>query len=94
MGNANPRSQSEKYDVILGSMAITEERLKAVNFSNPYYRSGAQIFVAKKNTSISSPEDLKGKKIGVVKASTFKTLLQNIQIKLQNTIAILLHLWT
>ncbi|MEH6932364.1 ABC transporter substrate-binding protein [Bacillus mycoides] len=67
--------QSKKYDVILGSMAITEERLKAVNFSNPYYRSGAQIFVAKKNTSISSPEDLKGKKIGVVKASTFKTLV-------------------
>ena len=75
MGDANPRSQSEKYDVILGSMAITEERLKAVNFSNPYYRSGAQIFVAKKNTSISSPEDLKGKKIGVVKASTFKDLV-------------------
>lgn len=67
--------QSKKYDAILGSMAITEERLKAVSFSNPYYRSGAQIFVAKKNTSISSPEDLKGKKIGVVKASTFKDLV-------------------
>lgn len=67
--------QAKKYDVILGSMAITEERLKAVNFSNPYYRSGAQIFVAKKNTSISSPEDLKDKKIGVVKASTFKDLV-------------------
>ncbi|KAB2450869.1 transporter substrate-binding domain-containing protein [Bacillus sp. CH126_4D] len=67
--------KAKKYDAILGSMAITEERLKAVNFSNPYYRSGAQIFVAKKNTSISSPEDLKGKKIGVVKASTFKDLV-------------------
>ncbi len=67
--------QAKKYDVILGSMAITEERLKAVSFSNPYYRSGAQIFVAKKNTAISSPEDLKGKKIGVVKASTFKNLV-------------------
>lgn len=67
--------QSKKYDAILGSMAITEERLKAVSFSNPYYRSYAQIFVAKKNTSISSPEDLKGKKIGVVKASTFKDLV-------------------
>ncbi|KOS30538.1 ABC transporter substrate-binding protein [Bacillus anthracis] len=67
--------KAKKYDVILGSMAITEERKKEVNFSNPYYRSGAQIFVAKKNTSISSPEDLKGKKIGVVKASTFKELV-------------------
>ncbi|HEK9101607.1 ABC transporter substrate-binding protein [Bacillus pfraonensis] len=67
--------KAKKYDVILGSMAITEDRLKAVNFSNPYYRSGAQIFVAKKNDSISSAEDLKGKKVGVVKASTFKTLV-------------------
>ena len=86
--------KAKKYDVILGSMAITEERLKAVNFSNPYYRSGAQIFVAKKNTSISSPEDLKGKKIGVVKASTFKNLVAKHTDQLQNTIAILLHLWT
>ena len=39
-------------------MAITEERLKAINIINPYYRSGAQIFVAKKNTSISSPRGL------------------------------------
>ena len=68
--------KAKKYDVILGSMAITEERLKAVNFSNPYYRSGAQIFVAKKNNSISSAEDLKGKKVGVVKASTFKALVE------------------
>ncbi|MBC6972629.1 ABC transporter substrate-binding protein [Bacillus sp. Xin] len=67
--------KAKKYDVILGSMAITEERLKAVNFSNPYYRSGAQTFVTKKNNSISSAEDLKGKKVGVVKASTFKTLV-------------------
>ncbi|WP_440604259.1 ABC transporter substrate-binding protein [Bacillus sp. GB_SG_008] len=67
--------QAKKYDVILGSMAITEDRLKAVSFTNPYYRSGAQIFVTKNNTSISSAEDLKGKKVGVVKASTFKTLV-------------------
>lgn len=66
---------AEKYDVILGSMAITEERLKAVNFTDPYYRSGAQIFVSKNNDSISSAKDLKGKKVGVVKASTFKNLV-------------------
>lgn len=67
--------QAKKYDVILGSMAITEDRMKSVSFTNPYYRSGAQIFVSKKNNSISSVEDLKGKKVGVVKASTFKTLV-------------------
>ncbi|WP_430624107.1 ABC transporter substrate-binding protein [Polycladospora coralii] len=66
--------QANKYDAIIGSMAITPERDKAVDFTNPYYRSGAQVFVQDKNTSIKSPEDLKGKKIGVVKASTFSTI--------------------
>jgi len=60
-----------KYDAIIGSMAITEERAKQVDFSIPYYRSGAQIFVMNDNSEINSVDDLKGKKIGVVKSSTF-----------------------
>ncbi|GHH99145.1 ABC transporter substrate-binding protein [Neobacillus kokaensis] len=70
--------QAQKFDAIIGSMTITEERLKSVNFTEPYYRSGAQIFVAENNQDISGQADLKGKKIGVVKASTYKELaLQN-----------------
>ncbi|PEC48373.1 ABC transporter substrate-binding protein [Bacillus sp. AFS077874] len=65
---------SNKYDAILGSMTITDERLKVVDFSNPYYISGSQIFVADNNKEIKSAEDLKGKKIGVVKASPYKDL--------------------
>lgn len=61
-----------KYDAIIGSMAITEERKKQVDFSRPYYRSGAQIFVSDANDSIKAADDMKGKKIGVVKASTFR----------------------
>jgi polar amino acid transport system substrate-binding protein len=34
-----------RYDGILGSMAITEERLQTVSFSDPYYYSGAQLVV-------------------------------------------------
>lgn len=34
-----------KIDVIIGSMAITEEREKQVLFTSPYYESGAQLFV-------------------------------------------------
>ena len=70
--------QAKKFDAILASMTVTEERKKSVNFTDRYYRSGAQIFVAKDNQSIKSVADLKGKKIGVVKASTYKELaLQN-----------------
>lgn len=64
--------KADKYDAIIGSMAITEERKQQVDFSRPYYRSGAQIFVSADNTTIKSADDLKGKVIGVVKASTFR----------------------
>jgi polar amino acid transport system substrate-binding protein len=65
---------SNKYHAILGSMTVTEERLKTVNFTKPYYRSGAQIFVNDTNQEIKKAEDLQGKTIGVVKASTYKDL--------------------
>ncbi|MDR7001653.1 ABC transporter substrate-binding protein [Neobacillus niacini] len=66
--------QSKKYDAIIGSMTVTDERKKSVDFTETYYRSGAQIFVRKDNRNIQAPSDLKGKKIGVVKASTYKEL--------------------
>jgi arginine/lysine/histidine/glutamine transport system substrate-binding/permease protein len=34
-----------RIDAVIGSMAITEERAKAVRFSAPYYESGARLFV-------------------------------------------------
>lgn len=61
-----------KYDAIIGSMAITEKRKEQVDFSRPYYRSGAQVFVSADNDTIKTADDMKGKKIGVVKASTFR----------------------
>lgn len=65
---------NNKYDAIIGSMAITPEREKVVSFTKPYYRSGAQIFVSEENNVIHSAADLNGKKIGVVKSSTYKQL--------------------
>src|SRR5680860_1548707 len=56
------------------SSPAPDERLEQVNFSRPYYRSGAQIFVAEDNADIASKANLEGKKIGVVKASTFKDI--------------------
>ena len=60
-----------RYNGILGSMAITEERLKIVDFSDPYYYSGAQVVVRKdsgiQDLSDIGPETL----IGVVTGTTF-----------------------
>jgi polar amino acid transport system substrate-binding protein len=68
--------KGEKFDVILGSMAITNKRLEQVNFTNPYYYSGGTVFVAEGNNEIKSTDDLKGKRIGVVAQSTYDTAAQ------------------
>ena len=67
-----------KYDAIIGSMAITPERAKNVNFSEPYYVSGAQLFVHRNNKwKISSIKDCKGKPIGVGLGETYEHYLRN-----------------
>ncbi|OGO82231.1 MAG: hypothetical protein A2Y21_02950 [Clostridiales bacterium GWC2_40_7] len=50
--------RSGRYDGIFGSMAITDERLKVVDFTDPYYYSGAQLIVGK-DSKIKGPEDLR-----------------------------------
>lgn len=66
-----------KYDAIIGSMAITEERRRKVDFSSPYYRSGAQLFIHKNHSkSITGIQDCTGKRIGVVLGETFEHFLR------------------
>jgi len=63
----------DKFDAILGSMTVTEDRLKVVSFTDTYYRSGSQLFVAENNTEIKSGEDAKGKIIGAVPATNYES---------------------
>lgn len=67
---------TNRFDAIIGSMAITEEREEQVSFSDPYYYSGGVIFAREGNTEIQSEADLEGAKIGVVGQSTYDTAAQ------------------
>lgn len=58
-----------KYDTIVGSMSITPKRQEMVDFVGPYYHAGRAIFIRKDDT-IASLADLKGKKIGVTLGET------------------------
>lgn len=61
-----------RYDAILGSMAVTEKRQEVVDFSVPYYFSGAQLFV-KEGGEVESPEDITdAHSIGVATGTTFE----------------------
>ncbi|TFB55167.1 transporter substrate-binding domain-containing protein [Cryobacterium tagatosivorans] len=62
---------ANKYDIIISSMAITDERKAKVDFTEPYYHTGSQLF-APTNTSITDPAQIKGKKIGVAIGTTFE----------------------
>lgn len=53
-----------RYDTIIGSMGVSEERQKAVDFTNTYYHSGLAIFVSE-GSQAKGVADLEGKTIGV-----------------------------
>ena len=66
-----PALKVKKVDAVISSMSMTPERMKSVDFSNRYYRIPARL-VFKKGSGISEiPAQLKGKRIGVQRATNF-----------------------
>jgi lysine-arginine-ornithine-binding protein len=64
-----PALNARKFDMIVASMTITEERRQRVDFSNPYYDVPSR-WVAKKGAFKNhTAEDLKGKTIIVLRNS-------------------------
>ncbi|WP_428644279.1 transporter substrate-binding domain-containing protein [Roseibium sp.] len=60
-----PALTSNKIDMIVGSMSITEERLKTIDFSDKYYNTPTSIVGAKGDDFEATPEGLSGKIVGV-----------------------------
>ncbi len=66
--------ESKRFDMIIGSMAVTPERLEKVAFSDPYYYDGAQFFVPT-GSDITGIEDIDDGIVGVVTGTTFHDAL-------------------
>jgi len=70
-GNWNGR-----WDISVGSMTVTPERAKVLDFTPPYYYTPAAVAVHKDNTDITDVKtDLDGKTIGVCGACTYEFYL-------------------
>ncbi|WP_171206778.1 transporter substrate-binding domain-containing protein [Ruegeria sp. HKCCA0235A] len=64
-----PSLTGQQIDAIMASMSITEERLKTIDFSDPYYNTPAVIVADKSMDIEATPDSLAGKVVGV-QAST------------------------
>ncbi len=60
-----PGLMAKKFDVIASAMYVTEEREKAIAFSDSYYPGGLCIMVRKDDNSVKGIDDLIGKKVAV-----------------------------
>ena len=67
--NRIPFLLTNKVDLLVASLAVTPERAKQVQFSQPY-AAATIVLYGKKALPIKSAADLKGVRVGVARAST------------------------
>jgi arginine/ornithine transport system substrate-binding protein len=73
-----PDLAAGRYDMVVSSMSISAARRKQIDFTRPYYQTPAK-FVARKGAGIEiSPEGLKGRRLGVQRATTHERYLAGL----------------
>ncbi len=68
-------SWADRWDISVGSMTVTPERMVNLYFSQPYYTTPAAFFVHADNTTFTQPSDLSGKKVGACSGCTYDFFL-------------------
>lgn len=72
---------ADRWDLSIGSMTITPDRMENLYFTQPYYTTPAAFFVHAENTSFTQPSDLSGKKVGACTGCTYdKYILGTLEI--------------
>jgi polar amino acid transport system substrate-binding protein len=67
----------DRWDISVGSMTVTEDRLELFEFSPAYYFTPASVAVHESNTTISDlTTDLDGKKVCVGSSTTYESYLK------------------
>ncbi|MBT8768069.1 ABC transporter substrate-binding protein [Metapseudomonas boanensis] len=72
-----PALNAKKFDAIVASMSITDERKQAVDFTTPYYTNKLQYIAPKATDFKTDKASLKGKVIGAQRATIAGTWLED-----------------
>jgi polar amino acid transport system substrate-binding protein len=74
-----PALNENRGEAVIASLAVNAETRKAVDFTDPYYRVPARFAALKPAaTPVLKPEQLEGKKIGVVGGSAHEAYLKTL----------------
>ena len=73
-----PALLARKYDAIVASMSITEERKKRVDFTVKYYHTPARFVAAEGSALDVSPAGLAGKAVGVQRGTTHQCFMEKL----------------
>jgi polar amino acid transport system substrate-binding protein len=65
----------DRWNINVGSMVITPERMEKLYFTQPYVSGAAVLFVHKDNHIYQKPADLSGKRIGVCTGCAYESYL-------------------
>ena len=60
-----PALQNGTFDLVISAVTITPERAAAMLFSDPYYDAGQLIVTRADTKGVQTPDDLRGKRVGV-----------------------------
>ncbi len=66
---------ANRWDISVGSMTITPERMTKLYFTQPYYTTPAAFFVHADNASFAQPSDLSGMTVGACTGCTYDAYL-------------------
>ena len=71
--------QQDRWDMVIASHGVTEERAKAVTFANPHYCTGGVII--SKDGAIRTGKDLTGRVVAVQTGTTYYDNVKKLPVK-------------